>query len=87
MKAFRAGEVQVVVSTDAMTRGMDVEGVRNVINYDAPPYIKTFIHRAGRTARAGLVGRCFTLLHKDEVYKILILYSFNIIIIKILYIF
>ncbi|KAL1833996.1 hypothetical protein ACET3Z_003647 [Daucus carota] len=66
LKAFRAGEVQVVVSTDAMTRGMDVEGVRNVINYDAPPYIKTFIHRAGRTARAGLVGRCFTLLHKDE---------------------
>lgn len=66
LKAFRTGEVQVLVSSDAMTRGMDVEGVRNVINYDIPPYIKTFIHRAGRTARAGLVGRCFTLLHNDE---------------------
>ncbi|KAM7528305.1 hypothetical protein LguiB_031715 [Lonicera macranthoides] len=69
LKAFRAGEVQVLVSSDAMTRGMDVEGVRNVINYDKPPYIKTYIHRAGRTARAGQSGRCFTLLHKDEVKR------------------
>lgn len=67
MKAFREGEIQVLVSSDAMTRGMDVEGVRNVINYDKPPYIKTYIHRAGRTARAGQAGRCFTLLHRDEV--------------------
>lgn len=51
-----------------MTRGMDVEGVRNVINYDMPAFIKTYIHRAGRTARAGQSGRCFTLLSKDEVF-------------------
>lgn len=57
----------MLISSDAMTRGMDVEGVRNVINYDMPAYIKTFIHRAGRTARAGLSGCCFTLMHKDEV--------------------
>lgn len=50
-----------------MTRGMDVEGVKNVINYDMPKFIKTYIHRAGRTARAGQSGNCFTLLHKDEV--------------------
>ncbi|XP_048235318.1 DEAD-box ATP-dependent RNA helicase 1 isoform X2 [Ricinus communis] len=67
LKAFREGKIQVLVSSDAMTRGMDVEGVRNVINYDKPAYIKTYIHRAGRTARAGQVGRCFTLLHKEEV--------------------
>ncbi|KAJ9548745.1 hypothetical protein OSB04_021288 [Centaurea solstitialis] len=66
LRAFREGGIQVV-SFDAMTRGMDVEGVRNVINYDKPPYIKTYIHRAGRTARAGNSGRCFTLLHEDEV--------------------
>lgn len=36
-----------------MTRGMDVEGVANVVNYDAPVYVKTYVHRAGRTARAG----------------------------------
>lgn len=51
-----------------MTRGMDVEGVKNVINYDMPAFIKTYIHRAGRTARAGQSGRCFTLLRKDEVF-------------------
>ncbi|KAG8637462.1 DEAD-box ATP-dependent RNA helicase 1 isoform X1 [Manihot esculenta] len=69
LKAFREGEIQVLVSSDAMTRGMDVEGVRNVINYDKPPYIKTYIHRAGRTARAGQAGRCFTLLHRDEIKR------------------
>ncbi|KAJ4703107.1 DEAD-box ATP-dependent RNA helicase [Melia azedarach] len=69
LKAFREGDIQVLVSSDAMTRGMDVEAVRNVINYDMPAYIKTYIHRAGRTARAGQTGRCFTLLHKDEVKR------------------
>ncbi|GAV75017.1 DEAD domain-containing protein/Helicase_C domain-containing protein [Cephalotus follicularis] len=69
LKAFREGNVQVLVSSDAMTRGMDVEGVRNVINYDKPAYIKTYIHRAGRTARAGQTGRCFTLLRNDEVKR------------------
>ncbi|KAK4761403.1 hypothetical protein SAY87_029287 [Trapa incisa] len=69
LKAFRKGDVQVLVSSDAMTRGMDVEGVKNVINYDMPPYIKTYIHRAGRTARAGQSGRCFTLLRKEEVKR------------------
>ncbi|KAF7842890.1 DEAD-box ATP-dependent RNA helicase 1-like isoform X1 [Senna tora] len=67
LKEFRKGEFQVLVSSDAMTRGMDVEGVRNVINYDMPKYIKTYVHRAGRTARAGQNGRCFTLMCKDEV--------------------
>ncbi|KAL3502192.1 hypothetical protein ACH5RR_036641 [Cinchona calisaya] len=69
LKSFRAGKIRVLVSSDAMARGMDVEEVRNVINYDMPPYIKTYIHRAGRTARAGQSGRCFTLLHKDEVKR------------------
>ncbi|CAI9758050.1 unnamed protein product [Fraxinus pennsylvanica] len=69
LRAFRTGEIQILVSSDAMTRGMDVEGVKNVINYDMPIYIKTYIHRAGRTARAGQTGRCFTLLLKDEVKR------------------
>ncbi|CAI0544923.1 unnamed protein product, partial [Linum tenue] len=69
LKAFREGKVQVLVSSDAMTRGMDVEGVRNVVNYDMPSYVKTYIHRAGRTARAGQKGRCFTLLDKVEVKR------------------
>lgn len=69
LKAFRDGEIQVLVSSDAMTRGMDVKGVRNVINYDMPAYLKTYIHRAGRTARAGQTGRCFTLLRNDDVKR------------------
>ncbi|PSS28920.1 DEAD-box ATP-dependent RNA helicase [Actinidia chinensis var. chinensis] len=69
LRAFRVGDIQVLVSSDAMTRGMDVDGVTNVINYDIPAYIKTYIHRAGRTARAGKAGRCFTLLRKDEVKR------------------
>ncbi|VVB00984.1 unnamed protein product [Arabis nemorensis] len=67
LKAFRKGVIQVLVASDALTRGMDVKGVTNVINYDVPPYSKTFVHRAGRTARAGQAGRCFTLLSDHEV--------------------
>ncbi|KAJ4783930.1 ATP-dependent RNA helicase dbp6 [Rhynchospora pubera] len=69
LKAFREGAIQVLIATDAMTRGMDVEGITNVINYDMPSYVKTYIHRAGRTARAGLSGSCFTLLRKHEVKR------------------
>ncbi|GAQ80742.1 Putative DEAD-like helicases superfamily protein [Klebsormidium nitens] len=67
LEAFRRGEVDMLVSSDAMTRGMDVENVENVISYDAPVYAKTYVHRAGRTARAGRPGRCFTLLRREEV--------------------
>lgn len=50
-----------------MARGMDVEKVKFVISYDPPPFIKTYIHRIGRTARAGKVGTALTLLQKKEV--------------------
>ncbi|XP_078432448.1 RNA helicase 1 [Wolffia australiana] len=66
LDSFRRGEIDVLISSDAIARGMDVEGVRNVINYDMAPYVKTYIHRAGRTARAGHSGRCFTILRKNE---------------------
>lgn len=57
----------MLVASDAMTRGMDVEGVMNVINYDVPVYAKTYVHRVGRTARAGKSGSSYTLLRKEEV--------------------
>ncbi|KAJ3692656.1 hypothetical protein LUZ60_011751 [Juncus effusus] len=69
LREFREGEVQVLIATDAMTRGMDVEKIKIVINYDMPLYTKTYIHRAGRTARAGTAGTCFTLLRKHEVKR------------------
>lgn len=69
LNAFRAGDFEVLVASDAMTRGMDVEGVMNVVNYDMPSYAKTYVHRAGRTARAGHSGSCFTLLRREEVKR------------------
>ncbi|KAJ0401224.1 hypothetical protein ATCC90586_001040 [Pythium insidiosum] len=59
-------EIDVVVCSDAMARGMDIENVANVINYDVPTYIKTYIHRVGRTARAGRHGRCVTLVKMGQ---------------------
>lgn len=53
---FRNGQAQMLIASDAMTRGMDVEGVANVVNYDMPVYAKTYVHRVGRTARAGQPG-------------------------------
>lgn len=67
MKAFREGKVDVLVATDAFARGMDVVGVGNVINYDMPTFTKTYVHRAGRTARADQTGCCFTLMRKSQV--------------------
>lgn len=67
LSRFRRGEATVMVASDAMTRGMDLENVLNVVNYDAPVYAKTYVHRAGRTARAGRFGRVFTLLRDEEV--------------------
>ena len=57
------------MSTDALARGMDIDNVRFVISYESPPYLKTYIHRAGRTARAGKVGTAVTLLDKKEARK------------------
>ena len=57
----------MLVASDAMTRGMDVEGIMNVINYDVPVYAKTYVHGVGRTARAGKSGSSYTFLRKEEV--------------------
>lgn len=63
---FKAGRVETVVCSDAMARGMDIEDVANVVNYDVPSFIKTYIHRVGRTARAGRHGRCVTLVKMGQ---------------------
>ncbi|CAH0484842.1 unnamed protein product [Peronospora farinosa] len=62
----KAGRVETVVCSDAMARGMDIEDVANVVNYDVPSFIKTYIHRVGRTARAGRHGRCVTLVKMGQ---------------------
>lgn len=67
LEEFRSGKAKVLVCSDAITRGIDIEGVQAVINYDAPVYPKTYVHRAGRTARAGKAGRVITLLRREDV--------------------
>ncbi|TKS75755.1 ATP-dependent RNA helicase DDX51 [Collichthys lucidus] len=59
---IQAAEFSSRLSPDAAARGIDVSGVRCVVNYDAPQYIRTYIHRIGRTARAGKAGLAFTFL-------------------------
>uniref|UniRef100_G1Q8B3 ATP-dependent RNA helicase n=1 Tax=Myotis lucifugus TaxID=59463 RepID=G1Q8B3_MYOLU len=63
LKQFEQGKIQLLISTDATARGIDVQGVQLVVNYDAPQYLRTYVHRVGRTARAG-TGQAFTLLLK-----------------------
>ncbi|XP_034006460.1 ATP-dependent RNA helicase DDX51 [Trematomus bernacchii] len=62
LKEFEQGKIQLMISTDAAARGIDINGVKCVVNYDAPQYIRTYIHRIGRTARAGKTGLAFTFL-------------------------
>ncbi|KAK1328221.1 hypothetical protein QTO34_011788 [Cnephaeus nilssonii] len=62
LKQFEQGKIQLLISTDATARGIDVQGVQLVVNYDAPQYLRTYVHRVGRTARAGKTGQAFTLL-------------------------
>ncbi|XP_046546040.1 LOW QUALITY PROTEIN: ATP-dependent RNA helicase DDX51-like [Haliotis rubra] len=65
---FSANKVDLLICSDAMARGMDVENVKYVISYDTTTHIKTYIHRVGRTARAGKVGTAMTFLENKEVY-------------------
>jgi superfamily II DNA/RNA helicase len=66
MDACRAGTVAVLVSSDHMTRGIDLPNIRLVVNYDPPKHVKTYVHRAGRTARALRSGHCVTLLNVGQ---------------------
>jgi ATP-dependent RNA helicase RhlE len=67
LEAFRAGEVQVLVATDVAQRGIDVEGISHVINYDAPKDPEGYVHRVGRTARAGEKGVAITFMSGGEI--------------------
>jgi superfamily II DNA/RNA helicase len=66
LRAFRSGKVDVLVATDVAARGLDVEGISHVINYQAPEDEMNYIHRIGRTARAGAQGTAVTLVDWDD---------------------
>ncbi|CDR06731.1 hypothetical protein GCM10022420_018590 [Streptomyces iranensis] len=67
LRAFRNGKVDVLVCTDVAARGIDVEGVTHVINYQSPEDEKTYLHRIGRTGRAGASGIAITLVDWDDI--------------------
>ncbi|WP_428935337.1 DEAD/DEAH box helicase [Streptomyces sp. ACT015] len=67
LRAFRNGKVDVLVCTDVAARGIDVEGVTHVINYQCPEEEKTYLHRIGRTGRAGNSGTAITLVDWDDI--------------------
>jgi ATP-dependent RNA helicase RhlE len=66
LAAFRQGEVRILVATDIAARGIDVEGVSHVVNYDLPNEPESYVHRIGRTARAGASGTAISLCDADE---------------------
>lgn len=68
LRDFKIGKLQLLICSDAMARGMDIQDVSYVISYDVPNYVRSYIHRVGRTARAGNKGTAITLLHSDEVH-------------------
>jgi superfamily II DNA/RNA helicase len=67
LDAFKDGSVTVLVATDVASRGLDVQGVRHVINYDMPTDIDDYVHRIGRTGRAAREGDAFTFMAPDEI--------------------
>ena len=70
MSKFKAGTTAILVATDVAARGIDVAGVDAVINFDLPLDEEYYVHRIGRTGRAGLTGKAFTLVGKDEKFRL-----------------
>ena len=70
LERFRAAKGQVLVATDVMSRGIDVSGIDAVINYDVPMDPEDYVHRIGRTGRAGHDGQAFTFVAPDEISQL-----------------
>ena len=66
MKSFRNAEIQILVATDIAARGLDVEGITHVINYDIPEDAESYIHRIGRTGRIGNLGMAVTIITERD---------------------
>jgi ATP-dependent RNA helicase DeaD len=70
MSKFRKGQIEIMVATDVAARGIDVEDIEAVFNYDVPNDDEYYVHRIGRTARAGKKGSAFTFVSGKEIYKL-----------------
>jgi ATP-dependent RNA helicase DeaD len=70
MQRFRQKSIQILIATDVAARGIDVDGITHVINFELPDDIEVYTHRSGRTARAGKSGICISICHSREAFKI-----------------
>ncbi|MBW2437268.1 MAG: DEAD/DEAH box helicase [Desulfobacterales bacterium] len=70
MAQFKNGQIKILVATDVASRGIHVEDISHVINYDLPQDSENYVHRIGRTARAGKTGKAFALACEDYVYHL-----------------
>ncbi|HRO48321.1 DEAD/DEAH box helicase, partial [Agriterribacter sp.] len=70
MGEFRDKTLQLLIATDVAARGIDVQGITHVINYELPDDVEVYTHRSGRTGRAGNTGICMSIIHSREIGKI-----------------
>ncbi|MHA1191973.1 MAG: DEAD/DEAH box helicase [Promethearchaeota archaeon] len=70
LQKFRTGNIRVLVATDVASRGIDVDGISHVIQFDLPNETETYLHRIGRTARAGAGGIAYAFCEEDELHKL-----------------
>jgi ATP-dependent RNA helicase DeaD len=70
MQKFRNAHLQLLVATDVAARGLDVNNLSHIINYNLPDENEVYIHRSGRTGRAGKNGECISIVHSKELHKI-----------------
>jgi ATP-dependent RNA helicase RhlE len=66
LASFKAGKIRVLVATDIAARGIDIDDVTHVLNFDVPEVPETYVHRIGRTARAGAAGMAMTFVDAEE---------------------
>jgi len=70
LAAFRSGRARILVATDIAARGLDVDGISHVLNYDLPNVAETYVHRIGRTARAGAGGIAISLCTDEQLAEL-----------------
>ena len=86
LNRIKNNEYSIIVASDMMARGLDIDGVSEVINFDLPYKEEFYFHRAGRTGRANYTGKCYTLYDKEEVTKLASLHAKGVNFINIEYV-
>mgnify|MGYP003304162874 CR=1 FL=1 len=71
MDSFKSGKIKCLIATDVAARGIDVNDLQMVVNYDLPNEAENYVHRIGRTARAGKSGKAYTFCSEQDVYSLL----------------